>query len=85
MPPKWPQYYAIPSCLYGMVHADAWHCGHHSQGQGCTHELVCPYHGWTYQLDGRLRVAPRVGGIKGTTSLSPSLKLLEAHQGKDVT
>ncbi len=38
---------------------------HLTQGEGCKSELVCPYHGWTYQLDGRLRVAPRVGGIKG--------------------
>lgn len=43
-------------------------CRHHASkvatGEGCKSELVCPYHGWTYQLDGRLRVAPRVGGIK---------------------
>ena len=34
---------------------------------GCGHatQLRCPYHGWTYDLDGRLRTAPRTAGLKG--------------------
>jgi len=43
-------------------------CRHHAalvaEGQGCTRQLVCPYHGWTYDLDGRLRKAPRLGAVK---------------------
>jgi phenylpropionate dioxygenase-like ring-hydroxylating dioxygenase large terminal subunit len=28
------------------------------EGQGSTRAIVCPYHGWTYNLDGSLRAAP---------------------------
>jgi choline monooxygenase len=44
-------------------------CAHHAAqvacGEGHTSELVCPYHGWTYALDGRLRSAPRLGRVEG--------------------
>jgi choline monooxygenase len=40
-------------------------CRHHAAqvcvGAGRLSELVCPYHGWTYRLDGRLTKAPRLG------------------------
>ena len=43
-------------------------CRHHAaqllEGQGCVAELVCPYHGWTYDLDGCLRSAPGMGAVK---------------------
>lgn len=28
------------------------------EGQGCSHALVCRYHGWTYRLDGALSHVP---------------------------
>ncbi|MCH7548042.1 MAG: aromatic ring-hydroxylating dioxygenase subunit alpha [Candidatus Krumholzibacteriota bacterium] len=43
-------------------------CRHHAAavmvGQGNADELVCPYHGWTYGLDGSLRRAPELGGVR---------------------
>lgn len=43
------------------------HCRHRGasllpDGTGsCPARLVCPYHGWTYELDGTLALAPRFG------------------------
>ena len=45
-------------------------CRHHAAqltpltGQGCVEKFKCPYHGWTYGLDGRLNKALRLKGIK---------------------
>lgn len=42
-------------------------CRHHAacvaQGKGTAELLTCPYHGWAYRLDGRLRRAPRLGKL----------------------
>src|SRR5437588_8530872 len=36
------------------------HRGHQVlSGEGCRETLQCPYHAWTYNLDGSLRRAPR--------------------------
>ena len=32
-------------------------------GSGCAKAFVCPYHGWTYTLDGRLRGVPHEYGF----------------------
>ena len=46
----------------GKIRAQANVCRHRMskivEGRGNTRTLVCPYHGWTYGLDGRLRGAP---------------------------
>jgi choline monooxygenase len=34
------------------------------QGSGCTKALRCPYHGWTYSLDGTLSAAPEFEGVE---------------------
>jgi phenylpropionate dioxygenase-like ring-hydroxylating dioxygenase large terminal subunit len=40
-------------------------CRHHAAavcaGEGQAKELTCPYHGWTYSLEGRLLRAPKLG------------------------
>jgi choline monooxygenase len=32
-------------------------------GPGCSHALVCPYHGWTYRLDGSLAHVPHANAF----------------------
>ena len=53
-------------------------CRHHAaavmtKSQGHADHLRCPYHGWTYNLQGALVVAPEFGGVcnfdKSTTGL----------------
>jgi choline monooxygenase len=43
-------------------------CRHHAAavmvGEGNCDEMVCPYHGWTYALDGSLKSAPELGGVR---------------------
>src|SRR5882672_2676988 len=43
-------------------------CRHHAAeicaGSGSVERLVCPYHGWTYDLDGSLLKAPELGAAR---------------------
>lgn len=43
-------------------------CRHHAAqvatGESCATKFVCPYHGWTYALDGTLKSAPRMGAVR---------------------
>ena len=43
-------------------------CRHHGarlvDGETCAESVVCPYHGWTYALDGALKSAPRSAGLE---------------------
>ena len=34
-------------------------------GDGNCKVVVCPYHAWTYELDGRLRAGPNIKSVKG--------------------
>lgn len=47
-----------------------------AQGSGRCDHLVCPYHGWKYDLDGRLRSAPRMAGIQNFDRADMSLRPL---------
>nr|XP_004242785.1 choline monooxygenase, chloroplastic-like [Solanum lycopersicum] len=52
----------------GKIHAFHNVCRHHASllasGSGKSSCFVCPYHGWTYGLDGALLKATRITGIK---------------------
>ena len=41
------------------------------EGTGCRETLQCPYHAWTYDLDGSLRRAPACGARAGLRSRGP--------------
>jgi choline monooxygenase len=51
----------------GMLRALSNVCRHKATqvavGAGCTQSLHCRYHGWIYDLDGRLKTAPRMGRV----------------------
>lgn len=52
----------------GALRAFANSCRHKATevctGTGELTHFTCPYHGWTYRLDGSLRTAPRIAGIE---------------------
>lgn len=54
--------------LQGTLHALSSVCLHRAmpivEGQGSATRFVCPYHKWTYELDGRLRSAPMMQDVK---------------------
>jgi len=52
-------------------------CRHHAacvaSGEGTADVLTCPYHGWSYRLDGRLKSAPGMGQQRGFDLAAMSL------------
>ena len=47
-------------------------------------ELVCPYHAWTYDLDGALRRAPELGAARGFDRADFSLPALRVEAFEDL-
>jgi phenylpropionate dioxygenase-like ring-hydroxylating dioxygenase large terminal subunit len=45
---------------------------------GCAKAFVCPYHGWTYELNGRLRHVPHAEGFPGLDKEDHGLAPLHA-------
>jgi choline monooxygenase len=57
-------------------------CRHHAaavmnEPAGHTADLRCPYHGWTYSLEGDLKSAPDLGAVCGFDRASMGLKRVE--------
>jgi hypothetical protein len=59
-------------------------CRHHAailaEGSGAASCFRCPYHGWTYGLNGRLQRAPRLKGIEGFRAAEHGLLPLAVEQ-----
>src|SRR5690606_9672217 len=57
-------------------------CRHHAaeilpEESGRCEKLRCPYHGWTYGLDGALVTAPEFGGVDGFDAAAHGLVPVE--------
>ena len=72
---------------HGVVHAFANVCVHRgstvvTDGRGCRRRLTCPYHAWTYDLDGSLVGVPDRSSFPDVDVPGPglrSLPVLEEH------
>lgn len=57
------------------------HRGHELvKGSGSARLLVCPYHAWSYELDGKLRAAPNTGELASFDKCAFSLKSVRVEQ-----
>ena len=67
----------------GELHALLNVCRHRgsivAQGRGNRETLQCPYHAWTYGLDGRLRAAPRANREPGLDTDNIALRELRVE------
>lgn len=50
------------------------------EGPGCSHALVCPYHGWTYRLDGSLAHVPHADAFPDLEVSARGLVELDSHE-----
>ena len=51
-----------------------------ASGAGCAKSFVCPYHAWTYELDGRLRHVPHQEGFPGLDKETHGLVPVHAEE-----
>lgn len=50
------------------------------EGSGCSHALVCPYHGWTYRLDGSLAHVPHADAFPDLDMSARGLVEVDSHE-----
>lgn len=50
------------------------------KGEGKARVIVCPYHGWSYNLDGALRGAPRTDNLEGFDKGGIRLSAVQAEE-----
>jgi phenylpropionate dioxygenase-like ring-hydroxylating dioxygenase large terminal subunit len=50
------------------------------EGTGCAQSLTCPFHGWTYALDGRLRRIPDEYGFPGVDPAEHGLVEVSSYE-----
>ncbi len=50
------------------------------EGSGCSHALVCRYHGWTYRLDGSLSHVPHADAFPGLDTSARGLVEVESRE-----
>jgi phenylpropionate dioxygenase-like ring-hydroxylating dioxygenase large terminal subunit len=55
-----------------------------ASGMGCAKALVCPYHGWTYRLDGRLAGIPHEHGFPDIDKSAHGLVPVLAREGSGI-
>ena len=63
-------------------------CRHHAaavitQSEGTTQSLRCPYHGWTYNLEGVLILTPEFGGVNDFARSANGLLTVETDVWKN--
>jgi phenylpropionate dioxygenase-like ring-hydroxylating dioxygenase large terminal subunit len=51
-----------------------------AEGEGCKRAFSCPYHAWTYGLDGTLRHIPAADGFPGLDKATHGLVPVTAHE-----
>ena len=51
-----------------------------AKGSGCAKAFVCPYHAWTYTLDGKLRHVPHEEGFPGLDKSTHGLAPVHAEE-----
>ena len=61
-------------------------CRHHAaavmtKSEGRTENLRCPYHGWTYNLEGALVLTPEFGGVTNFDRASNGLVPVQMQSG----